>query len=173
MVNYISDYEPEVTLPIRIDAGTEGKYVVKFNGTETFKSYDCISITDEQTGESFDVTNETSFTINVDDKKVAQYLTLRLSNEEVVDCQPNNASEATYLSNVWVNDGVINVDFHLDQPVGCEINIYNLVGEQIYSNSVTADYNRETIQMNEVSAGAYIVELNMNGLTETHKIIFN
>lgn len=173
MVNYISDYEPEVTLPIRIDAGTEGKYVVKFNGTETFKKYDCISITDEQTGESFDVTNETSFTINVDDKKVAQYLTLRLSNEEVVDCQPNNASEATYLSNVWVNDGVINVDFHLDQPVGCEINIYNLVGDQIYSNSVTADYNRETIQMNEVSAGVYIVELNMNGLTETHKIIFN
>lgn len=173
MVNYISDYEPEVTLPIRIDAGTEGKYVVKFNGTETFKNYNCISITDEQTGESFDVIDETSFTINVDDKKVAQYLTLRLSNEEVVDCQPNNASEAIYLSNVWVNDGVINVDFHLDQPVGCDINIYNLVGEQIYSNSMTADYNREIIQINDAAAGVYIVELNMNGLNEIHKIILN
>ena len=114
-----------------------------------------------------------SFTINVYDKKVAQYLTLHLSDGETVDCQPMNASEVTFLSNVWVNDGTINIDFHLDNPVGCDISVYNLIGKKIFSNSVIADYNREIIQMNDVVAGVYIVELDMNGLTEIHKIILN
>jgi hypothetical protein len=63
------------------------------------------------------------------------------------------------------SDGVINliIEQGIDE---FEIQIYNLVGEQVFSIK-----NSKTIHVHDLSAGQYFLRISRNGKIETHKVI--
>ena len=86
--------------------------------------------------------NATNFSITYKDLKVIQY-----SCASTVGIYEYNALH----KKVWVYNGIIYFDNNL---FGKTINIYNMVGQNIYSNTV----NSESLKL-ELEAGIYTIEL--------------
>lgn len=96
--------------------------------------------------------NATNFSITYKDLKVIQY-----SCASSVGIYEFN----TWHKKVWVYNGIIYFEKNL---LGKKINIYNMIGQNIYSNTVDS----ESLQL-ELEAGIYIIELDK----AYKKIIFN
>ncbi|GAB5539639.1 MAG: hypothetical protein Salg2KO_17420 [Salibacteraceae bacterium] len=173
MVNYISEEEDQVSVPIKIETGTPGTYTMDFAGLDAFKKYQCVTLIDESTGESTTVSAETAYEFDLKQKGVSKYFTLLLQNENATECEDYGKNALSNNTRVWNDRKTIFIDISYDRSINAEITVHNILGEEVYKQSSLASYSRERIDLTDMSAGTYIVTVALNGQSETHKVILN
>lgn len=100
-----------------------------------------------------------------------------------VPSTPKKANEAsTSLLNVTdfkvypnPNKGIFDIQFTLSERADTEIRINDLAGKEVYFQSIPAlkGMYASKIELNDVDAGAYIIQVSRNGKIFTEKLIIN
>ena len=69
-------------------------------------------------------------------------------------------------------DGLVNIEFRLDQMMAHQLNIFNVQGQLMFSEAVNGTSNTIAIDLSDLTNGIYFVSIhNENGLVKTSKLI--
>jgi hypothetical protein len=73
-------------------------------------------------------------------------------------------------------DGKINISFDAFESSKPLIEVYDVVGKKLYSETLTNNYNKHfvhTVNLNDLSSGIYILNIRINSKTASFKVIKN
>ena len=173
MVNYVPAESEVMEIPMTFEPGLDGDYTFSFDGLDYFSEYSCVSIRNNESGEVQQSLDNTS-TITLDNLSADDILeyTLIFSKGEFADCDISSESEQTDGDiNVWNTSDRIVIDYSLDQTVMSNVFVQNSLGQNVWSGSSVASYNRQEISTQTLPAGLYIVSVHINGNVQSKKLI--
>ena len=170
MVNYINPEEQHVEIPVVIEGGLPGEYTMNFKGLSKFRDFQCMNLYNEQTGDQIEISSGTHYTIKIDEDLAAQHFKILLSKQDYEDCMaPTDLSEEQL--QVFATNKTIVADFFLDRSAVANINVYDVLGNLIYTAQETVGYSRENIDLNHVPGGVYFINIDVNGTVKSEKVI--
>jgi hypothetical protein len=170
MLNYVSDYEDHIEIPMRFEAGLPGEYTMSFKGLDHFENYQCINIIDEDDGKQIEINSTTTLKVTIGENVSERRFKLLLSKADYADClAPEDLSDEEI--RITSIGKTIMTDFFLDRSVSADITIYNVLGAPVFSTSKPVGYSRETFDLNHLQSGLYVVNVSINGSTTTEKVI--
>lgn len=170
MVNYIDPNEPHLEIPLVIESGVPGEFVMNFKGISKFDEYQCINLLNEQTQEQIEISAGASYSFEIGDDLNELHFKLLLSKEDYEDClAPTEFTDNDM--RVFANGKLIVADFFLDRSAEAKIEVFNILGQPVFSQNYNVGYSRETINLENATSGIYFVNLNVNGTTQTEKVI--
>ncbi len=170
MVNYINPEEQHVEIPVVIEGGLPGEYTMNFKGLSKFRDFQCMNLYNEQTGDQIEISSGTHYTIKIDEDLAAQHFKILLSKQDYEDCMaPTDLSEEQL--QVFATNKTIVADFFLDRSAIANINVYDVLGNLIYTAQETVGYSRENIDLNHVPGGVYFINIDVNGTVKSEKVI--
>ncbi|MBT6915850.1 MAG: T9SS type A sorting domain-containing protein, partial [Flavobacteriales bacterium] len=170
MLNYVSDVEDHIEIPMRFEAGLPGDYTMSFKGLDYFEDYQCINIIDEKDGKQIEITPSTSLKVRIGESLSERKFKLLLSKADYADClAPEDLSDEDI--RITAVGKTIMTDFFLDRSVSADITIYNVLGAPVFSTNKPVGYSREKFDLNHLQSGLYVVNVSINGSTTTEKVI--
>jgi len=170
MVNYIDPNENHLEVPLTIESGIPGEFVMNFQGLNKFDEYQCKNLLNLETNEQIELVPGASYTFEVVEDLSPLNFKLLLSKADYEDCLAPTAFTDNDIR-VFATGKTIVADFYLDRTSEANIEVYNMLGQPVYANKVTIGYSRENINLSEVQAGVYFVNININGANKTEKVI--
>ncbi|MEX2596103.1 MAG: T9SS type A sorting domain-containing protein [Salibacteraceae bacterium] len=170
MVNYINPEENHIEVPLRVESGQKGSFVMNFKGLSKFDEYQCFNLLNVETGEQIELATGASYQFDIEDESEVLVFTLLMSKDDYEDCvAPTSFSDNEI--RVFNQGKIVNADFYLDRSASANIQVFNVMGQPVYQNKATVGYSRESIDLNSVDAGVYFVNIRINGQTLTKKVI--
>jgi hypothetical protein len=170
MLNYVSDFEDHIELPMRFEAALPGEYTMSFKGLNHFDDYQCINIIDEENGKQIEINSTTTLKVTIGENVTDRRFKLLLSKADYLDClAPEDLSDEDI--RITAVGKRIMTDFFLDRNVSADITIYNVLGAPVFSANKPVGYSRETFDLNHLQSGLYVVNVSINGSTTTEKVI--
>jgi hypothetical protein len=170
MLNYVSDYEDHIEIPMRFEAGLPGEYTMSFKGLDHFEDYQCINIIDEDDGTQIELISTTTLKVTIGENVSERRFKLLLSKADYADClAPEDLSDEDI--RITSIGKTIMTDFFLDRSVSADITIYNVLGAPVFSTNKPVGYSRETFDLNHLQSGLYVVNVSINGSITTEKVI--
>jgi len=170
MVNYLPTSDDRLEIPLIVEAGMEGEFEISLRGLDKFNEYECINLVDQQSGESISLSGGSTYTFKTGESLADRFMKLVLTKNDYEDCiAPSEMEEGNI--RIWVAGKTINADFFLSQPANSQLDIYNVLGERVYSSTDIVGFNRKTISLDDVEAGVYLVNIQVNGSMVTEKIV--
>jgi hypothetical protein len=170
MLNYVSDFEDHIEIPMRFEPGQAGDFTMSFKGLESFDDYQCINIIDNEDGKQIEITPATTLRVTIGENLSERTFKLLLSKADYADClAPADLSDEDI--RITSIGKTIMTDFFLDRSANADITIYNVLGAPVFSNSMSVGYSRESFDLNHLQSGLYVVNVSINGSTTTEKVI--
>jgi hypothetical protein len=157
-------------VPLTIESGIPGEFVMNFQGLNKFDEYQCKNLLNLETNEQIELVPGASYTFEVVEDLSPLNFKLLLSKADYEDCLAPTAFTDNDIR-VFATGKTIVADFYLDRTSEANIEVYNMLGQPVYANKVTIGYSRENINLSEVQAGVYFVNININGANKTEKVI--
>jgi len=170
MVNYVDPSEEHIEIPLVIESGVPGEFIMNFKGLNKFNEYQCKNLLNLQTNEQIEIVSGASYSFEVGEDLNPLNFKLLLSKADYEDClAPTDFTDNDI--QVFATGKTIIADFYLDKTSEANIEVYNMLGQPVYANKATIGYSRESINLSEVQAGVYFVNININGTNQTEKVI--
>lgn len=170
MVNYINPDEQHVEIPIVIEGGLPGEYTMNFKGLSKFRDFQCMNLYDVQTGDQVEITSKTHYTIKIDEDLAQKHFKILLSKHDYDDClAPTDLSDEQL--RIYATQKTIVADFFLDRSAVAKLNVYDVLGNLVYTAQETVGYSRENIDLNHVPGGVYFINVDINGTVKSEKVI--
>ncbi|MDA7836402.1 T9SS type A sorting domain-containing protein, partial [Salibacteraceae bacterium] len=170
MVNYIDPTEEHLEVPLTIESGIPGEFIMNFQGLNKFDEFQCKNLLNLETNEQIEIVPGASYSFEVGEDLDPLNFKLLLSKSDYEDC----LAPTEFTNNdirVFSNGKTIVADFFLDRSVEAKIEVYNMLGQTVYGNTSTIGYSRESINLTNVKTGVFFVNININGTNKTEKVI--
>ena len=170
MVNYIDPTEEHLEVPLTIESGIPGEFIMNFQGLNKFDEFQCKNLLNLETNEQIEIVPGASYSFEVGEDLDPLNFKLLLSKSDYEDC----LAPTEFTNNdirVFSNGKTIVADFFLDRSVEAKIEVYNVLGQTVYGNTSTIGYSRESINLTNVKTGVFFVNININGTNKTEKVI--
>jgi hypothetical protein len=169
LVNYVSTNEEHLELPLNMESGMAANFTMTFEGIDQFSEYQCINLVNDATGEKIPLTSESKYEFKLGENEPVN-MRLILSKEDYADCLAPSIYSAGDVS-VTTQGKTIFTDFSLDRGATAQIQIIDMLGNTIVSETRNVGYNRETFNLENAGSGVYLISVTINGDTQTEKVI--
>lgn len=169
LVNYVSTNEDHLELPLNVESGMAANFTMTFEGIDQFSEYQCINLVNDATGEKIPLTSESKYEFKLSENEPVN-MRLILSKEDYADCLAPSIYSAGDVS-VTTQGKTIFTDFSLDRGATAQIQIIDMLGNTIVSETRNVGYNRETFNLENAGSGVYLISVTINGDTQTEKVI--
>lgn len=165
MINSFN-YQEEVIIPIAIEVGISGKYIIEAINFENFiNDFSVMELTDTKTGKVYDLTSEKEIQVAIDEFENRDRFSLRLSNNK-------STINSSMLSDVNIyksNDVTI---IELDNEQNYTVSVYNALGQKIIEDQVVSNTDRFELQNSSLSKGLVIIKVNSVGGEKVQKLTY-
>ncbi len=132
--------------------------------------FQCMNLLDLNSGEQIEIMPGQRYSISFDEGMSRKEYKLLLSKDDYEDCMaPADITEQQL--RVFANGKEVVADFYLDRSARANIRVYDIVGNLVYSAQETVGYSRETMNLEHVGAGVYMINIEINGGVTTEKVI--
>ena len=170
MVNYIDPSVDHVEIPMVVESGLKGDFTMNFKGLSKFRDFQCMNLLDLNSGEQIEIMPGQRYSISFDEGMSRKEYKLLLSKDDYEDCMaPADITEQQL--RVFANGKEVVADFYLDRSARANIRVYDIVGNLVYSAQETVGYSRETMNLEHVGDGVYMINIEINGGVTTEKVI--
>ena len=169
LVNYVSIDEDHLELPLKVESGMAANFTMTFDGIDQFSEYQCINLVNDATGEKIPLTSESKYEFKLGENEPVN-MRLILSKEDYADCLAPSIYSAGDVS-VTTQGKTVFTDFSLDRGATAQIQIIDMLGNTIVSETRNVGYNRETFNLENAGSGVYLISVTINGDTQTEKVI--
>jgi hypothetical protein len=104
------------------------------------------------------------------DKNRPSEMTLIMSKDDYADCLIENIQTDTEIKINSINKTII-ADFALEKAAMADIKIYDVIGNVIFTGQKNVGYNREVFPLDHISSGVYLINVTINGESQTEKVV--
>ncbi|HEY9083428.1 MAG TPA: T9SS type A sorting domain-containing protein [Vicingaceae bacterium] len=148
------NYQDEVVLPIAVEVGVSGKYILEaINFENLAHDYSVMELKDNQTGKVYDLTSQKAITVLIDEFETGERFSLRLSNQVNNTVNGMEQQIAIYKSNEVT---VIEFD---DVEQNYVVSVYNALGQKIIEDQIVSNTNRFELQNSSIDKGLVIIKV--------------
>jgi hypothetical protein len=169
MVNYVSTDANHLELPLSVESGMEADFEMTFAGLDQFSEYQCISLHNKSTGEMTSIGADETYEFHLDKNRPSE-MTLIMSKDDYADCLIENIQTDSEIKINSINKTII-ADFALEQAALADIKIYDVMGNVIFTGQKNVGYNREVFPLDHISSGVYLINVTINGESQTEKVV--
>lgn len=160
------NHQREVILPIAIEVGISGKYIIEAINFENFANdYVVMELTDTKTGKVYDLTVEKKITVVIDEFENGERFSLRLSNNK-------SSTNSSMLSDVNIyksNDVTI---IELEHEQNYTVSVYNALGQKIIEDQEVSNTDRFELQNSSLAKGLVIIKVSSVGGDKVQKLTY-
>lgn len=151
------DYNSEVILPVAIEVGVSGKYVIEAIDFENLTSqYAVIELTDTKTGKVYQLSHQKTIELSLDETDNGERFSLKLSNQSTANATGSLSNVNIYKSNETT---VIELG---DATQQYTISVYNALGQKILNDQQISNSNKVELQNNLLNKGLIIIKVSSN-----------
>lgn len=156
MINSFN-YQEEAVMPIAIEVGISGKYIIEAINFENFANdYVVMELTDTKTGKVYDLTSINEVEVLIDEYETGERFSLRLSNQVTNTVNGMDQQIAIYKSNEVT---VIEFD---DVEQNYVVSVYNALGQKIIEDQMVSNTNRFELPNSSIDKGLVIIKVSSN-----------
>lgn len=166
MINSFN-YQEEVVMPIAIEVGISGKYIIEAINFENFANdYVVMELTDSKTGKVYDLTVEKEVTVAIDEFENGERFSLRLSNNK-------SSTNSSMLSdvNIYKSHEVTVIEFD-DVEQNYVVSVYNALGQKIIEDQVVSNTDRFELQNSSIDKGLVIIKVSSSKGEKVKKLTY-
>jgi hypothetical protein len=179
-VNTLNDFEEEIVVPVVVNVQIPGFYNIEVFQFKEMMSYDCIYITDEETGKVFDLksTSKIKFeiaTANVDDTRFTLHMKKSAYNciaemNNVVRSEQMETSNGVSIAPLR-NGADVTLQFQSMENV--TISVTNLLGQDVIAKrNVNSSNTIESIRVPAHVKGIHFIVVETSNERYTEKVYF-
>src|SRR5690606_4421543 len=161
------NHQQEVILPIAIEVGISGKYIIEAINFENFANdYTVMELTDTKTGKVYDLTAEKEITVAIDEFENGERFSLRLSNNK-------SSINSSMLSdvNIYKSNEVTVIEFD-DVEQNYVVSVYNALGQKIIEDQVVSNTDRFELQNSSIDKGLVIIKVSSSKGEKVKKLTY-
>ena len=148
------NYSDEVVLPIAVEVGISGNYIIEaINFEKLAHEYKLMELTDTKTGKVYDLTSINEVEVLIDEYETGERFSLRLSNQVTNTVNGMDQQIAIYKSNEVT---VIEFD---DVEQNYVLSVYNALGQKIIEDQMVSNTNRFELQNSSIDKGLVIIKV--------------
>lgn len=148
------NYNDEVVLPIAVEVGVSGSYIIEVINFEEFAhEYKIMELTDTKTGKIYDLTSIKEVEVMIDEYERGERFSLRLSNQVSNIVSGMEQQIAIYKANEVT---VIEFD---DVEQNYVVSVYNALGQKIIEDQMVSNTNRFELQNSLIDKGLVIIKV--------------
>ncbi len=148
------NYNDEVVLPIAVEVGVSGDYIIEAINFEEFAhEYKVMELTDTKTGKVYDLTSIKEVEVIIDEFGTGERFSLRLSNQVNNTVNGIEQQIAIYKANE-----VTVVEFD-DIEQNYIVSVYNALGQKIIEDQMVSNTNRFELQNSSIDKGLVIIKV--------------
>lgn len=148
------NYNDEVVLPIAVEVGVSGNYIIEaINFEELANEYKVMELTDTKTGKVYDLTSINEVEVLIDEYETGERFSLRLSNQVTNTVNGMEQQIAIYKANEVT---VIEFD---DIEQNYVVSVYNALGQKIIEDQMVSNTNRFELQNSSIDKGLVIIKV--------------
>ena len=151
------NYSDEVVLPIAVEVGISGNYIIEaINFEKLVHEYKLMELTDTKTGKVYDLTSINEVEVLIDEYETGERFSLRLSNQVTNTVNGMDQQIAIYKSNEVT---VIEFD---DVEQNYVVSVYNALGQKIIEDQMVSNTNRFELPNSSIDKGLVIIKVSSN-----------
>lgn len=169
MVNYVSTEDAHLELPLSLESRMEADFTLSFTGLDQFSEYQCVNLYNSTTGEMTPINGDETINIHLT-KDQPSAMTLIMSKDDYTDCSLESVFSATGIKISSVDKTII-ADFALEKSVKADIKIYDVMGNLVLTEQRNVSYSREAFPLDHISSGVYLINVTINGESQTEKVV--
>lgn len=148
------NYQDEVIMPIAIEVGISGKYIIEaINFENLAHDYKVMELKDNQTGNVYDLTSQKAITVLIDEFETGERFSLTLSNNRTGTSLASSESVHIYKANETT---VIELE---DDATTYIISAYNALGQKVMEDKTVSNTNRYTLNNEALAKGLVIIKV--------------
>lgn len=170
-VNSLNDNADNLDIPMSVISGAPGKQLLSFTGLNGFSSYSCASLENQATGEIVNLKVHDTYSFSAIAAGEKQDFVIhfeRNGNCPLADQNINPSLDA--LTQVYINDGKILVQFGFEEVTDVTVTVFNTIGQEV-SIPKNVSVGNETITLENPGAhGIYLVRIVKGNEIVTKKI---
>lgn len=165
MINSFN-YQEEVVLPIAIEVGISGKYIIEAINFENFANdYSVMELTDTKTGKVYDLSVEKEVTVAIDEFENGERFSLRLSNNK-------SSTNSSMLSDVNIYKSNYVTIIELENEQNYTVSVYNALGQKIIEDQEVSNTDRFELQNSSLAKGLVIIKVSSVGGDKVQKLTY-
>ncbi len=172
-INSYPDLTSDVAIPIRMIVPSTGTYSIRRDSTLMLPMSSCVMLEDLANGNITDLRSTISYSFTIADTTKAPRFILHVCDSAFTTSVVQNQSSLSGM-NVIYDNGAVYLALDLPEAVDATINIYNLLGEKMFSENVyQVRKNKIKLNVENIPPGIYILVASARDLVISKKIILS